>query len=106
MAADKVNSISVFLINGDFKKYEGLTVGGLSGPIPIEGGELFYRTNDDMDYPEWVKRFFVEEKLGKEIEKLKTKALSAVYFTAITKKEEIAFHSVDTFDIVKSTNLF
>ena len=25
---------------------------------------------------------------------------------AITKKEEIAFHSVDTFDIVKSTNLF
>lgn len=83
MAADKVNSISVFLINGDFKKYEDLTVGGLSGPIPIEGGELFYRTNDDMDYPEWVKRFFGEEKLGREIEKLKTKTLSAVYFTTV-----------------------
>ena len=84
MAAAKVNSTSVFLINRrDFKKYEDLTVGDLSGPILIDGGELFYKTTKEADYPDWIKRFFGEETLGKEKEKLKTKTLSAVFFTTI-----------------------
>jgi uncharacterized protein (TIGR04141 family) len=93
MAADKVNSISVFLINSsDYRNYEDLTVGGLFGPISIEGGELFYRTNVDDSYPEWVRRFFGEEILRKEKDKLKMKTVSAVFFTTIPyKRKQITF---------------
>jgi len=85
MAGEKVNSISVFLINrSDFTKYKDLTVGRLSDPIPVEGGELFYKTNEKADYPDWARRFFGVEMLGRGKENLKTKPLSAVFFTTIT----------------------
>ena len=93
-AAEKVNSISVFLIKKeDFTKYKDLVVDGVSTkPIIIEGGELFYKTSDKEHYPSWVDRFFGADKLGESKKKLSTKTLSAVYFNQITiKRKKITF---------------
>ena len=86
MAADKVNSLSVFLINKeDYTKYKDLVVDSLATkPIKIDDGVLFYKTSEKNYYPSWVDRFFGAERLGKNRNKLSTKTLSAVYFTSIT----------------------
>ena len=88
--AEKVNSISVFLIRNDgFTKFGDLVVDDItSDPIKIDDGELYYKTSGEDNYPPWVDRFFGTEKLGGNREKLKTKTLSAVYFTQITVEEE------------------
>lgn len=93
-AADKVNSVSVFLIKEkDFTKYKDLVVDSLTkDPIQLEDGELFYRTSEDDYYPSWVNRFFGADKLGEAKKYLSTKSLSAVYFTQINvNKENITF---------------
>lgn len=86
MAADKVNSISVFLINKeDYTKYKDLVVDSLATkPIKIDDGELFYKASEKDYYPSWVDRFFGAEKLGENRKKLSTKTLAAVYFSCIT----------------------
>lgn len=93
-AADKVNSVSVFLIKKEnFAKYKDLVVDSLTtDPIQLKEGELFYRSNEDDYYPSWVDRFFGADKLGEYKKKLRTNPLSAVYFTQITiKGKKIAF---------------
>lgn len=86
MAADKVNSLSVFLINKvDYTKYKDLVVDSLSTkPIKIDDGELFYKISEKDNYPSWVDRFFGAKKLGENRKKLSTKTLAAVFFTSIT----------------------
>lgn len=83
--ADKVNSVSVFLINKrDFAKYKELVVDSLATkPIMIDDGELFYKTSGKDYYPSWVDGFFGANKLGENKKKLSSKTLSAVFFTSI-----------------------
>lgn len=90
-AADKVNSVSVFLFKKKgITKYKDLVVDNPTTElIQLEDGELYYRTSEKEYYPAWVDRFFGADKLGENKTKLSTKNLSAVYFTQITVKGEV-----------------